>query len=83
MGVQIPPGSLFIFKMKYIELNTFLNISGIAGSGGEAKQLIRSEAVKVNGEIETRNKKKLVAGDKVTFENQEFVVNEDVCKKST
>ncbi|NQV90895.1 RNA-binding S4 domain-containing protein [Candidatus Woesearchaeota archaeon] len=67
--------------MKYIELNTFLNISGVASSGGEAKQLIRSEAVKVNGEVETRNKKKLVAGDKVVVGEKEFVVVEDVCQK--
>lgn len=58
-----------------------MNISGVASSGGEAKQLIRSEAVKVNGEVETRNKKKLVAGDKVVVGEKEFVVVEDVCQK--
>ena len=69
-------------EMKYIELNTFLNISNITSSGGEAKQLIRSEAVKVNGDVETRNKRKLVAGDKVVVDGKEFVVVEDVCNKN-
>jgi len=68
--------------MKYIELNTFLNISGVASSGGDAKQMIRSEAVKVNGEVETRNKRKLVAGDKVSVDGKEFFVEEEVCQKS-
>mgnify|MGYP000199727421 FL=1 len=67
--------------MKYIELNTFLNISGVAQSGGNAKQMIRSEAVKVNEEVETRNKRKLVAGDKVVVGGKELVVEEEVCQK--
>jgi ribosome-associated protein len=58
----------------YIELNTFLKIKGFASTGGQAKQLIRSEAVKVNGEVETRNKKKLAKGDKVEFEGQSITV---------
>ena len=39
--------------MKYIELNAFLKVKGIASSGGEAKQMIRAETVKVNGEVDT------------------------------
>ena len=59
----------------YIELNTFLKIKGMADTGGQAKHLIRSEKVKVNNEIETRNKKKLRNNDKVKINNQEFIVN--------
>ena len=68
--------------MKYLELNTFLNIKGLASSGGTAKILIREEKVKVNGEIETRNKRKLHTGDEVEFENTKYLVSEDVCLKS-
>ena len=50
---------------KYIELNTFLRIMGVEGTGGKIKRIIRSGSVKVNGEIETRNKRKLLAGDVV------------------
>jgi ribosome-associated protein len=60
----------------YIELNTFLKKMSVASSGGEAKQIIRSGVVKVNGEVETRNRKKLVIGDVVTVEDQKFEVTE-------
>lgn len=65
--------------MKYVELNTFLKVSGLCGSGGEAKQLIRSEQIKVNGQVETQLRKKLVAKDLVQFEDQKVEVSEDVC----
>lgn len=67
--------------MKYIELNAFLKINNIARSGGDAKHFIRGENVKVNGIIETRNKKKLVAGDVVEIKDQKFIVEEEVCIK--
>ncbi|PIN87896.1 RNA-binding protein [Candidatus Woesearchaeota archaeon CG10_big_fil_rev_8_21_14_0_10_32_24] len=66
--------------MKYVELNTFLKIVGLATSGGEAKQLIQSGEILVNGVSETRNRKKLVVGDRVTFKGQEFDVVSDVTK---
>lgn len=59
---------------KYIELNTFLRIRGISSTGGQAKTLIRSEKILVNGVVETRNRKKLRVGDKVVVEGQELVV---------
>ncbi len=68
--------------MKYIELNAFLKINRIANTGGEAKIIIRNEEIKVNGEIETRNKRKLHEGDKVEIEGETFVVEEKVCLKS-
>ena len=51
--------------MDHIELNTFLRIKGLASSGGKAKFLIRNNGVKVDGQIETRNRRKLLAGTKV------------------
>ena len=56
----------------YIELNTFLKLKGLASSGGEAKHIIRSGAVKVNGETETRNRKKLRKNDVVEFEGKNY-----------
>lgn len=64
-------------KRDYIELNTFLKIHNMAGSGGEAKQIIRSEKVKVNGEVETRNKRKLRAGDKIEVDGKVFILKEE------
>ena len=65
---------------RYIELNTFLKIKGIASSGGEAKQIIRIEQVKVNGIVDTRNKKKLHKGDKIEVKGKTFVLKEEEIK---
>lgn len=62
----------------YIELNAFIKIIGLAGTGGQAKLLIRSGAVKVNGEIETRNRKKLTAIDIVEVQGKKYIVGEQV-----
>jgi ribosome-associated protein len=62
--------------MEYIELNTFLKKMNVASTGGEAKQIIRSGVVAVNGNTETRNKKKLVIGDIVAVEDTMFEVTE-------
>ena len=62
----------------YIELNAFIKIIGLAGTGGQAKLLIRSGAVKVNGEIETRNRKKLTAIDFVEVQGKKYIVGEQV-----
>ncbi|MBW2998125.1 RNA-binding S4 domain-containing protein [Candidatus Woesearchaeota archaeon] len=67
---------------KYIELNTFLNIKGIATSGGNAKHIIRNEEVKVNGNVETRNKRKLFASDVIEYDSETFEVLEEECKKT-
>lgn len=61
---------------KYIELNSFLKFKGLAMTGGQAKQFIQSEQIKVNNEIETRNKRKLYGGEIVSFEDQEVEVLE-------
>ena len=50
---------------EYQELNGFLHSKGIAATGGQIKNIIRSGAVLVNGVVETRNKRKLVKGDEV------------------
>ena len=57
-----------------IELCQLLKFAGMAATGGEAKMAIVSEMVFVNGEIETRKRRKIVAGDRVTFGEQAIVV---------
>ena len=66
--------------MKFIELNTFIKIKNLSTTGGQAKVLIRSGAVKVNGETETRNKKKLVVGDKVEVDGKTFILKDEEIK---
>ena len=57
-----------------IELCQFLKFGGLAASGGEAKQTIAEGRVTVNGVVETRKRKQLAAGDKVTLEGKTIVV---------
>ena len=50
-----------------MKLDQFLKWQNLVSSGGEAKILIQSGYIKVNGEIETRRGRKLNKGDKVMF----------------
>ncbi len=49
----------------FIELYKVLKIENMAASGGEAKHLIAAGMVLVNGRVETRKRRKTVAGDVV------------------
>ena len=51
-----------------LRLDQFLKLRGIADTGGQAKLLIQSGEVQVNGEVETRRRRKLVVGDVVELE---------------
>ena len=50
-----------------VELYKILKFEGLVGSGGEAKSVIDQQLVKVNGEIETRRRKKMLTGDTMEF----------------
>lgn len=59
---------------EYIKLDQFLKLAQIAETGGEAKHLILSGEIMVNGTIETRRGRKLYHGDVVVFDGEEMVV---------
>ena len=59
-----------------LRLDTFLKLCGIADTGGFAKRLIQDGYVEVNGEVETRRRRKLSVGDVVRFEDHEFLPDE-------
>jgi ribosome-associated protein len=48
-----------------IRLGELLKLAGVVGTGGEAKHLLGSVEVRVNGEPETRRGRQLHAGDEV------------------
>ncbi len=50
-----------------VELYKILKFEGMAASGGEAKLVIAEGLVMVNGKVETRKRKKIVAGDIIEF----------------
>jgi ribosome-associated protein len=57
-----------------IELCQLLKFAGLTGSGGEAKQVISEGKVLLNGKVETQKRKKIVAGDRVTFGDETLLV---------
>ena len=56
-----------------MKLDQFLKWKNLVSSGGEAKIIIKSGSVKVNGVIETRRGRKLNKGDKVIFLKNELI----------
>ena len=57
-----------------VELYKILKFEGLVSTGGEAKMVIAEGMVAVNGEIETRKRKKMVAGDVIEFAEQQYVL---------
>lgn len=61
--------------LDYIRLDQFLKFAGLADSGGEAKAIILSGDIYVNGELEERRGRKLRAGDTVQFRDEKVVID--------
>ena len=61
---------------KSICLDQFLKLVGIAGTGGQAKLMIQGGEVQVNGEVETRRRRKLAVGDVVEVDGRTYTPNE-------
>ena len=59
-------------KDDFIKLGQALKLSGVAGSGVDAKYLIEDGLVEVNGEKETRRGRKLYKGDSFSFDGTEY-----------
>ncbi len=58
----------------FIRLDALLKLAGAVGTGGEAKIVIQSGEVKVNGEVCTMRGKKLRSGDRAEFGKTVLVV---------
>lgn len=54
-------------ETEFVELYKILKFEGLSQSGGNAKQAIAGGLVSVNGEVETRKRKKIRAGDQIDF----------------
>ncbi|MFA6299774.1 MAG: RNA-binding S4 domain-containing protein [Nocardioides sp.] len=59
-----------------IRLGQFLKLANLVESGSEAKPLIASGLVAVNGEVETRRGRQLAKGDVVTLAGQSARVSD-------
>lgn len=61
-----------------IELYKLFKVANLVGGGGEAKHFIAEGYVAVNGELETRKRRKMYDGDFFEFNQEYYVV---VCDK--
>ncbi len=62
----------FLLRGEFIELNVLLKLLALAPSGGAAKALVAEGVVAVDGEIETRIRRKLRAGNMVRVADEEI-----------
>ncbi len=68
-------------KPASITLDQFLKQTGVVNSGGQAKVLIQSGEVLLNGVVEIRRGKKLVPGDVVTAGGQQLCVPDEMADR--
>ena len=59
-----------------VELYKILKFEGLAASGAEAKMLIADAQVIVNGEVELRKRKQIVAGDKIEIDDTILLITD-------
>ena len=57
---------------EFIRLDSFLKLTGMVDTGGQAKLMIQDGQVKVNGEVCPMRGKKLYPGDQVSLLGKEF-----------
>lgn len=60
---------------EYIKLDSLLKLAGGVETGGQAKVVIQSGQVTLNGEVCTQRGRKIRTGDKVNFEDLEIIVS--------
>ncbi len=61
-------------ESKKLCLDQFLKLSSVVDSGGHAKFMIQNGEVRVNGEVETRRRRKLVLNDVVEVSGKRLIV---------
>ena len=69
----MPPTPLPL-RGDHITLVQAVKVAGLAESGGQAKRFVREGGITVNGQIEQRPGRKLVAGDRFAVGGQEWVI---------
>ncbi len=57
-----------VIRDEYIKLGQAMKLAGLVGSGVDAKMVITDGLVRVNGEVEERRGRKLVADDIFEFD---------------
>ena len=78
MSDRIP---VTVIRDSYIELYKILKRENMAASGGEAKFMISEGMVQVNGQVETRKRRKTVDGDLVECNGEQVRVESRIQKR--
>jgi ribosome-associated protein len=64
----------FKLKADFIELDNLLKVLELAAGGAQARQQIQAGRVKVNGQVESRVRRKLRSGDCVEFSGRKVSI---------
>jgi ribosome-associated protein len=96
-GAFLPRGSFFVPRSRsyllvtptsdtppsshLIDLQTFLKLTNLVSTGGDAKSRIQGGECKVNGAVEERRAKKLFPGDRVELGGVELDVKKEVAAR--
>ncbi len=64
---------IVVLKKQPVELCKILKFENLVMSGGEAKYVIAQGMVMLNGRVETRKRKKILAGDIIEFNGQKII----------
>jgi len=67
----------FVLTGEFIELNVLLKLLALADSGGAAKVMIGAGLVQVDGQVETRIRRKLRGGEVVQVGDEQVRVVRD------
>ena len=57
-----------------MKLDQYLKYIGVVQTGGEAKMIIKSGRILVNGIVENRRGRKLINGDQIIIANKTYIV---------
>lgn len=63
-----------VINVEPVELYKILKFEALVSSGGEAKYAISEGHVQVNGEVELRKRRKMMSGDVIEFDAQQFTL---------
>lgn len=74
MSMESKMATFSLGKHPHVELCDLLKLEGWCESGAQAKAVIAEGLVKVDGEVETRKRCKIVAGQTVVFESLSITV---------
>ncbi len=74
MSMEYKMATFSLGKHPHVELCDLLKLEGWCESGAQAKAVIAEGLVKVDGEVETRKRCKIVAGQTVSFESLSVTV---------